>query len=161
MATESTTAVGHDVGTVRWLYAAALGALAGLPRVFREDIAGGLETVGVLSEGSALAGLFDPGIGIHPLGHLGYSVLFGLLFALLVDYDELATLVSTPRRAAGAGVTYGLGLWLGGVVVLWPLVLAFVGLLGPAAPFLHPGTFVGYLLFGLVLGGGYGLLLSE
>jgi len=58
-------------------------------------------------------------------------------------------------------VAYGLALWLGGVVILWPLVLAFVGLPGPAFPFLHLGTFVGHLLFGLVLGGGYGLLLSE
>jgi len=161
MATDTATTVSTDRGGARWLYAALFGLLAGLPRTARGDLAGLLESAGLLAEGGALAALFDPGIAIHPVGHLVYSALFGVLFALVVDFEELRDLIATPATGAAAGLAYGLGLWVAGVAVGWPLAVAAVGAAGPAFPHLHLGTFVGHALYGLVLGAGYAAVRAD
>jgi hypothetical protein len=161
MATDTAATVSAERDGARWLYAALLGLVAGLPRTFRGELAGLLESVNLLGEGGAVAALFDPGIAVHPAGHLVYSALFGLLFALAVDYEELRGLLATPATGAATGLAYGLGLWLVGVAVGWPLAVAAVGLAGPSVPHLHLGTFAGHALYGLVLGWGYAAVRGD
>lgn len=161
MATDTATTVSTDRGGARWLYAALFGLLAGLPRTFRGELAGLLESAGVPAESGALAALFDPGIAVHPVGHLVYSALFGVLFALVVDFEELRDLVATPGDGAAAGLAYGVGLWLVGVAVGWPLAVGAVGIAGPSVPHLHLGTFVGHALYGLLLGAGYAAVRGD
>jgi hypothetical protein len=152
MATDTAADVEQTPNATRWLYAALLGGLAGLPRLLRDPLAA------LVGPDSTLAPLFADAFVLGPGAHLVYSVLFGVLFALLLDYEAFDHLLDTPLQGARTGLGYGLVLWTGGSVVAWPLALAVIGdPTAPAFPNLHVGALLGHLAYGLVLGTGYAL----
>lgn len=145
--TATRVASGLVAGSVMALWATAASAMTG---------AGLLTPLNAIAHsfagflgGIPLDGTFDwLGSVVGALVHLLLAALFGALFALMVPnpLSEGSLLGWTPVLV---GPVYGALLWLVDHVVLWPLIDS-----DAAAAFTLWISFVGHLLYGLVLGSG-------
>ena len=93
------------------------------------------------------------GLLVVPLG-AGLGVLYavGLETLSILEFDpDLPT-------AVGAGCAFGVASWLGGVVVALPLWLRLVTDATLSVPFVHAGSLVALVGYGLVFGVTYALL---
>ena len=82
-----------------------------------------------------------------------YAVGFGAMALLGVE--------GGPWTAVGLGAAFGGATWLGGVVIALPLWLRVVADVTLAVPFLHAGSFVALVGYGVVFGGVYSLVGSS
>lgn len=122
--------------THRLAYGAAGGVAGGLAFGVLMQMMGMIPMVAQLVGSSSIA--------VGWVVHLGISVVIGVTFALL-----LGPVASTPARAAGLGLAWGLLWWVLGALLIMPAVLGM--------PVLQLGTMawqslMGHLLFGVVLG---------
>lgn len=135
----------------RWPLGALAGVLAGLIRPL------GLALV---AAGGISAGLFEmtlqPELPLWQIIHLGYSLVFGALYAAIAYRGLMRPYVDRPSTGALVGGCYGLALWIVNVAVVWNLLHTFVfpttvggSLVGPI---------VGHLVYGVALGVLYPLL---
>lgn len=103
--------------------------------------------------------------------HLIHGVIFGLIFAVIVEIDVIQNLVErepmlsdlTPNvQAMLAGLVYGLVLWVLLSVIVMPVWLETVGFAdGPVIPNLAIESLVGHLGYGLILGAVYGAVTDR
>jgi uncharacterized membrane protein YagU involved in acid resistance len=103
---------------------------------------------------AALFGLAAPSAGW--LIHLSISIVFAWGFISVVSLEPLETYAQRPSTGAGMGLVYGVFLWFVAATVLMPLWLT--GELGIDANFM---SFVGHLIYGVVLGAIYPILLAH
>lgn len=102
-----------------------------------------MQMMGVLGMVAALVGQ-EGNVGVGWVVHLGISVLFGLIYALV-----LGPLSTSWGRAVGLGAVYGAIWWLLGPLLLMPAMMGMPVFQVGAA---EAQSLVGHLLYGLVLG---------
>lgn len=112
----------------------------------------------------AMYTLGEPSLSIGWVAHLFHSVLFGAAFGLVSEHQPIRGFVGRNLATATvAGAVFGVILWSVNIVVLWPLWLQAVSF-GPAAgmsvPFLAVRPLVGHVIYGLITGGLFGLLVD-
>jgi len=91
--------------------------------------------------------------------HLVHSVVFGLLFAGLASLAPVRAWAGGVGRSAALGLGYGVAVWVVAAVLLMPVWLQAVEFANaPTAPNVVPKSAVGHVVFGVVLGGAYGVL---
>ncbi|SRR6266508_4282840 len=93
------------------------------------------------------------------LYHLFNSAVIGAIFGWL-----LGTRVTGFGSGVGWGAAYGLAWWVLGGLILMPVLLgmpAFAPLMMPQMQMMAAGSFVGHLIYGLILGGLYVALLRR
>ncbi|MDY6819665.1 MAG: hypothetical protein SVG88_13480 [Halobacteriales archaeon] len=105
----------------------------------------------------ALFGLSIPativGWGLFLALSFGFGILYAGLFAIV---DPSTT---TPSGGGVIGAFYGLVLWLVVAVVFVPLATSAVGYGGaPPFPYIDPVALVGYVSYGIIIGGFYAIL---
>lgn len=87
--------------------------------------------------------------------HMSNSATLGVAFGALVG----ATGQSGTGPVAGAGLEYGIVLWVVLAAIVMPIWLGAVGFPGaPPLPNFNPMSLVGHAVYGLVLGGVYAAL---
>lgn len=85
--------------------------------------------------------------------HLFNSAVLGVAFAVLAGAVGVET--DLPR-SAGLGIAYGVVLWVVLAAIVMPIWLGAVGFPGtPPLPNFNPLSFVGHLVYGVVLGAAY------
>jgi hypothetical protein len=94
--------------------------------------------------------------------HMSHAAILGVVFAAVVDIADLHDRLSDNLRMGLAGLGYGLVLWIGLAVLLMPLWLQAVGFGGaPAFPNPSPQSLVGHLVYGVVLGIAFSVLVEP
>lgn len=102
----------------------------------------------------------SPSLAVGWIFHLFNSALFGAIFGLLVG---LRTMVSTAS-AVGVGAAYGIALWIVGGLILMPLMLgmaAFAPLIMSVLHFAAAVSFIGHLVYGVILGALFPMLVPR
>lgn len=89
--------------------------------------------------------------------HLFHSVVFAVLFAAGCSQNRLRNHLGTPARLAGAGLAWGMMLWLVAAGIIMPIWLQITGITAMLPNFSALGL-VAHLLWGGVLGGTYDVL---
>ncbi len=110
---------------------------------------------GVLPVIGALYGVETVAVGL--ITHLFHSVVFALLFVAGVNMLADRLRVDTALRSAGAGLGWGVLLWLVAAGLIMPLWLRAVGTLAPI-PNLPAVGLIAHAAWGVTLGAGYVLL---
>jgi len=103
------------------------------------------------------------GVGNVAVGwvtHLFHSVVFGVLFAAALRRPPLRNRVDSPVSTVGAAVAFGFGLAVVAAGLVMPLWLTAVGVPAPV-PRIFPAGVVGHVVWGLVLGGVYWVLVRR
>lgn len=91
--------------------------------------------------------------------HLVHSVVFGLVFAVIVSTTSLRRFAEKWSTGAVLGLAYGVLVWIVAAAIVMPLWLGVVGFPEvPPLPNLNPQSLVGHLVYGLLLGVGYALV---
>lgn len=93
--------------------------------------------------------------------HLVLSLAFGLAFAVAATREPLEPYAGAIATSGGLGVVYGVILWVVAAGVVMPLWMGAVGMAAPAIPNLSTTGLVGHLVFGVVLGVLYPVLLRT
>lgn len=131
-----------------WVIGALAGFLGG--SVFGAMMAG----TPMMENVAALFGLSAPAAGW--LIHISISIVFAWIYVVLVSLDQFEPYAERPSTAAGLGVVYGIFLWFVGATVIMPLWL--MGQVGVDANFM---SFVGHIIYGVLLAVFYPILLSH
>lgn len=94
-------------------------------------------------------------VAVGWVAHLFHSAVFGLIFVALITRTGLRTYARTTVWTASLGTVYGvlLGIITGALVL--PVWLNAVSGAGMPVPFFATPSFVGHVLFGLLLGAVY------
>jgi uncharacterized membrane protein YagU involved in acid resistance len=86
--------------------------------------------------------------------HLFHSAVLGLVFA--AGLRAVPSLADTRVKALGAGVAYGVVLWIVLAALVMPVWLGAVGFPAvPPLPNLNPMSLVGHVVYGAVLGAAF------
>jgi uncharacterized membrane protein YagU involved in acid resistance len=150
MAIESTEYERVELGLEmeHWVIGAISGFLGG--SLFGAMMAASPMMVDVAS----LFGLEDPAAGW--LIHLCISIVFAWGYLSVVSLDQFEPYAQRPSTGAGLGLVYGVFLWFVGATIVMPLWLT--GQFGIDANFV---SFVGHLVYGVLLGVTYPVLLAH
>jgi two-component system OmpR family sensor kinase len=136
---------------------ALVGVLAGL--VFG---AGMQFVMGRMTAIGAMYTLGDPSLTVGWVAHLFHSALFGAFFGLVADTRRINRYATQLAPSVGLGALYATGLWFVNVVFVWPLWLNSVTF-GAQIPLpnLAVMPLVGHLVWGVLLGAGTAIALSQ
>jgi uncharacterized membrane protein YagU involved in acid resistance len=117
-------------------------------------------TPGVLAGAiPALYGFSPPAPGVGWVFHMSHGAIIGVGFAAVAEGGLLGEPFDTVLGRAGAGLIYGLVVWVAFAVLVMPVWLTAVGFPNaPAVPNVGVESFLGHALFGLVLGATYAVL---
>lgn len=85
--------------------------------------------------------------------HMGHAAILGVVFALLVGVAGLSG--ASGQLQVGAGIAYGLVLWLVLATFVMPAWVGAMGPMNPPVPDVNPMSAVGHAVYGAVLGGVY------
>lgn len=150
-ATETSRAYGFDGD---WASAGVAGFVAGIVfGLLIQFVVGAMKAVG------ALVGM--PGLVTGWIVHLALSIVFGLVFAAIVEWKPFQGYASRWTTGIGLGLVYGAILWVINLAFIWPIWLNMVGFPPGATlsvPYLQMKPLIGHLVYGVILGGGYPLL---
>lgn len=81
--------------------------------------------------------------------HMSNSAVLGVVFGAVVGASDL----NGTGKLAGAGIVYGIVLWIALAAVVMPVWLSAVGFpMAPPLPNLDPMSVVGHAVYGAVLG---------
>lgn len=95
-------------------------------------------------------------IGAGWVIHLINSVIFGVIFAVLVTRTGLRRYESSVGRSTVLGLAYGAVIWIVAAGFVMPIWLQAVGFpMVPPLPNFDPMSLVGHLVFGGILGAVY------
>ncbi len=109
----------------------------------------------------AIGGLYGiQSMGVGWVLHLFHSIIFGLIFIAIVDQIPMDPDQQYIKRYGFFGFAYGLLLWLGAAGIIMPVWLNLVGI-PTEIPFLTIPSLLGHSVWGIALGGLYGLLVSQ
>lgn len=117
-----------------------------------------LALTGQMAVIGALYGVPNPIVGW--LTHMFHSLVFGVAFSAALVRPRFRRYLRRPLSGAGAGVAYGGFLWLFAAGVVMPVWLRGVGVPAPVPNLSLPGL-VGHVVWGVLLGGLYALLVGD
>lgn len=154
MSTETATTTADEQALGGWKYGIAGGLVAGI--VFGLMLT--MQMRGVIAMAiPAMYGL--SGIAAGWAAHLFHSAALGAVFGVVADtaFDG-----ASLGKYLGLGLAYGVVLWIVLAVLVMPVWLGVVGFPNaPSVPNVNVMSLIGHLVYGLVLGGTYALLVGE
>ena len=156
MATETATATNATTETGNWQAGVAGGLVGGL--VFGAMMS--MMTPGVLQMGiPAMYGIEGPAGAIGWAIHMSHGAVIGLGFAAITGVKpDLGDSIGT---SVGVGAGYGLLVWVALAVIVMPIWLGAVGFPGaPPLPNIGIESLVGHVVYGVVLGGVYSVIVA-
>lgn len=110
----------------------------------------------------AMYGIEGPALGVGFLIHVLHGVVFGFAFAALLSARPLRERVESIGVSAVVGVGYGVLVWLVAAALVMPVWLSAMGFPGaPGVPNFDATSLIGHVVFGLVLGVAYLLLVTR
>jgi len=120
--------------------------------------------IGRMGAIGALYNFGDPSIPIGWIAHAVHSVFFGAVFGLVTEQEPFHSWMEHGFVSASlVGIGFGTGLYAVNIAFIWPFWLATVGF-PPAAgwsiPFTPVMPLVGHLVFGVILGSVFHLLVD-
>lgn len=132
----------------RWLAAIGAGLVGGIGfGLVLQFVMGAMPVIGSLyGQPTVLAGW---------IAHLIHSVIFAVVFVALITRTRIRQLARSTAQITGLGTAYGavLGIVTGAFVMsIWANAVAGAGM---PVPFLSVPSFLGHLLFGVLLGAAY------
>ncbi|MCQ4334670.1 histidine kinase [Natronomonas sp. F2-12] len=83
--------------------------------------------------------------------HMSHSAVLGVVFAAVVGFAGLAG--RSGQTQVGAGIAYGLVLWVVLATFVMPAWVGAAGPMSPPVPDVNPVSAVGHAVYGAVLGG--------
>ena len=107
---------------------------------------------------AAMFGVDSRGLGW--LFHLGFGVAFGVGYSVIASTARGSTWASRPASGGVVGLAYGFVLWAVGAALVAPLWLGIRSVGDVAAPAIEAPVLVGHLVYGLVLGVLYPVLVE-
>lgn len=149
MSSQTATATGTRLEQGTWKGGVAAGLAGGV-------VMGAMLTVQMtpVIQNAIPAMYFLSGIAMGWLVHLFHAAVLGLVFAAAVS--RAPALADTRLKAVGAGVAYGVVLWVVLAALVMPVWLGAVGFPAvPPFPNLNPTSLVGHVVYGGVLGAVY------
>jgi hypothetical protein len=93
--------------------------------------------------------------------HLFHSVVFGLLYAAIATRPSLSAYASRLGSGAVVGAAYGVVVWVVAAGFVMPIWLSTVLMEPPTVPHFDPTSLVGHVVFGVLLGAGYAILVNR
>ncbi|MDY6780870.1 MAG: hypothetical protein SV760_10120, partial [Halobacteria archaeon] len=142
------------VGASTWASAGVAGMLGGIGMgLVMQFVMGIMPVVG------ALYG--SKGVATGWLAHLFHSLVFSLVFAAGVSFDPVKKHAGEFPESVGVGAGYGVVLWVFGGVFMFPIWLSSAGLPGPGVPAVNPVALGAHLVYGVVVGVTYPLILRN
>ena len=145
-------AVGRGSVADHWQTGAIAGLLAAI--VFGAVVA----DTGAMA---AVAAMF--GVDSHGLGwvfHLGFGAAFGAGYSAVASTARGSAWADRPASGGVVGLAYGFVLWVVGAVLVAPLWLRVRSVGDVAVPAIDVPVLVGHLVYGLVLGVLYPVLVE-
>ena len=101
----------------------------------------------------------SPAIGLYV--HLVHSFAVGIVYAWVSGFDTIHGLATGVTTGVVVGVTFGLVLWLVAASVVMPLWLGAMTSRSPPVPNFDAVYLAGHVVYGILLGAGYPLILSR
>jgi uncharacterized membrane protein YagU involved in acid resistance len=145
------SALGIETPNRRWLSAVGAGLVGGVGfGLVMQFVMGAMPVVGSLyGQPTVLAGW---------VAHLVHSVVFAVVFVALITGTGLGRYARTTAGTTGLGTVYGavLGVVAGAFVL--PVWANAVTAAGMPVPFLSAASFLGHVLFGVLLGAAYAVI---
>lgn len=149
--------MGSEVAETNWRAVWTSGAIAGL--------VGGIVFGFLLQMGGlmpVIGGLYGvQTVAAGWVAHLFHSLVFGLVFAAIAASRWFTRYTDRLWTSAGFGIVYGVVLWLIPAGVVMPLWMGALGMAAPPIPNLTLMGLVGHLVYGVVAGGVYVLVLRN
>ena len=93
--------------------------------------------------------------------HLNHSIAFGLIYARIVNYEILHDYAIRVISGVIVGLAFSLVIWLVAASVLMPTWISAVTSRSPPIPNFDLIFLAGHVAFGVILGGGYPLILAR
>lgn len=118
-----------------------------------------LQSMGMLPMIGALYGV--PTAAAGWIAHIFHSIVFGLVFVVLLGVPAIAGYTRGIGTGIAAGALYGIAVWLTAAAVVMPLWMSALGMAAPAIPNLDVMSLLGHAVFGIVLGGVYAALVRS
>lgn len=155
MATQTDATHAHSLG--RGSHHLAAGGVSGF--LIGAVFGGGVMTPAELMP--LIASLYGlEGVVAGWLAHLVHSIVFGMLFAVVVSYDALSA-AGRPSSGAAIGAVYGIGVWVVAAAIVMPLWVGAMTQASPPVPNINWVSFVGHLVYGVGLGALYPLFVAH
>ncbi|MFO7926296.1 MAG: histidine kinase [Halobacteriota archaeon] len=85
--------------------------------------------------------------------HMAHAAILGVVFAAVVGFAGLAG--ASGQRQVGAGIAYGIVLWIVLATFVMPAWVGALGPMNPPVPDINPMSAVGHAVYGAILGGVY------
>ncbi len=85
--------------------------------------------------------------------HMSHSAVLGVVFAAAIGLAGLAG--ASGQKQVGAGIAYGLVLWIVLATFVMPAWVGAMGPMDPPVPDVNPMSAVGHAVYGAILGGVY------
>lgn len=136
------------------------GVLGGLVGAFGFGLLLWAMAPGFLTDGiPAMYGFAGPAGIVGWIIHMSHGAVIGVVFAAIVQWAQRNERLGTATNVTLAGLAYGLVEWVVLAVIVLPIWLSAVGFPGaPAVPAINTTSFVGHVIYGLLLGGTYAAL---
>lgn len=136
--------------TGRWSAAVTSGFVAGIAMgLLMHFVADVMPAVGALyGQPTVLAGW---------IAHLFHAVVLALVFAAAISVGPLSRYATSVRSVTALGIAYGIVTWVVTNGIVLPLWLDAVGVPGVPFPNLTAFSLLTHLVYGVVLGGMYGI----
>lgn len=151
MAVEQPVEVELGTGRTYWIASATAGVLA--------SIAFGVLAMLMMPEMMGMIGAMygmEGNVLMGWIAHLFHGAVFGLIYAAIVSTDRLGEMASRVDHGAGLGAGYGVVVWLIAASIVMPIWLGMPEMV----PDFNPVSLVGHVVYGIVLGAAYPLLVS-
>ncbi|MDR9380216.1 MAG: histidine kinase [Natronomonas sp.] len=98
-------------------------------------------------------GIEGPAGGVGWVIHMIHAAILGVVFAALLGGAGFAG--ASVQRQLGAGIAYGLVLWIVLATFVMPAWVGAMGPMTPPVPDVNPMSAVGHVVYGVILGGVY------
>ena len=85
--------------------------------------------------------------------HMAHSAVLGVVFAAIIGVAGLSG--ESGQKQVGAGIVYGIVLWLVLATFVMPAWVGAMGPMNPPVPDFNPMSGVGHVVYGAILGGVY------
>jgi hypothetical protein len=106
---------------------------------------------------AGLYGLAPPPNGVAGWTvHMAHGAIFGVLFAAVLGAPRLESAADSLSLSIGAGVAFGVAVWVVAAALLMPVWLSAVGFPSPPPfPNFAAPSLLWHVVFGAVLGGAF------
>lgn len=131
-----------------WVVGSISGLLAGA-------VFGAMMGAGMMETVAATVGM-EGNVAVGWTVHSIISVVFAAVYVAAVSFGQLAGVAARPSTGGVVGAAYGIVVWVGGAVVLMPVLVTGSFAIDP-----NWASLVGHVVWGVALGVLYPVLLAH